>query len=280
MAKTLPDASGETNDSHEVLVESAYCDVRTGALYIHEDLKKVKGDWEDEAHIPPAKATERFGDVESFAKYVTTFHTLASTPFITWNASGLRAELDYHSVVDGDVVPGRRQWIATHPFVSSPEWDAWTGIAKGHAIQQAKAVEFLEDHAADIKDPPAVDLLNLLRKMRTTVNKTAEAHVREDGTTAVTWSGDNGVAARGGTADLPSEFTIGIPVLKGHLNAEGKAVLYQLVVRVRASVDDKAQLALRFSIPLAERTLETVLAERVAQATTLLGDIDVLRAAD
>jgi hypothetical protein len=114
----------------------------------------------------------------------------------------------------------------------------------------------------------------LLGSMRATVNKSAQTELRPDGTTSVTWSDAKNIAARGGTTDLPPEFTITIPVLKGH------DVRYKLAVRLRASVDDQARLALRFSIPLAERALEAVFSDRVAAAKLLLGDgFVILRAA-
>jgi hypothetical protein len=122
--------------------------------------------------------------------------------------------------------------------------------------------------------------MNLLRTLRTTVNKSAQTELRADGTTSVSYTDDKGIAARGGTIDLPSEFTIAIPVLKGHVGSDGKPVVYSLKVRLRASVDDQARLTLRFTIPTAERALEEVFADRVQLAERLLDGYDVLRAAD
>ena len=74
--------------------------------------------------------------------------------------------------------------------------------------------------------------------------------------------------------ELPPVITIAIPVLKGH------GVFYQMDVRLRAFVDDASHLSLRFSLPTAERVLEEVYAEKVAEAKGLLGDaFKLLRAA-
>jgi uncharacterized protein YfdQ (DUF2303 family) len=186
----------------------------------------------------------------------------------------LHAVLDYHQNDGLEGAPGRLQWTAHHPFTPSPEWKAWMSLCTGHAVAQREAIERLEDMATDITDPVPAELMNLLRSLRTSVNKSAETELRPDGSTSVRFADDKNVAARGGTADLPSEFSISIPLLKGLPQR------YGLKVRLRATVTDQARLALRFSIPLAEQALEMVYADRVASAKALLGDgFSVLRAA-
>lgn len=54
----------------------------------------------------------------------------------------------------------------------------------------------------------------------------------------------------------------------------------KLVLRVRASVGADAKLSLRFNMPVMERVLEEVYAERVATAKNALGGFTILRAAD
>lgn len=275
MTDTLP--TSESND-YAVQVDASVRDERTGALYVHRDLDVVIPPWALEEHVGPPKASEALGDVDSWVEYITRFATPGRT-LLTWNSNGLYAILDYHENAGGEA--GRVQWLAKHPFIRSPEWHDWTGIASGHAVSQAKAIEFLEDHGPDIVEPTAGELMNLLRSLRGTVNKTAETTLNEDGSTRISFEGTTGIAARGGTADLPAEIAIAIPVLKGHVDDADKAVLYRLAVRLRASVDDHARLALRFSIPAAERTLEDVFADRVREARQLLvGEgFDILRAA-
>lgn len=212
----------------------------------------------------PPWAEESFGDIESWVAYLKRFGGIGEfEPLATWNSAGLRAVLDYHQSVAN---AGHMKWTATLPFLKSPEWTAWMGIATGHGIPQAKAVEFLDDHSPDITDPDAATLMAILSSLRASVNKSASTEMRPDGTTSVTWNDAKNVATRGTPADLPPEFSITIPILKGH------DVRYKLTVKLRASVDDQAHLALRFSTPTAERALEAVYAELVASAKALLGD--------
>jgi len=274
MADTLP--SKDDND-YAVQIEASVRDAATGALWVHEDLVQVLKPWELEEHVSPVKTTECFGDVESWTHYVSRFSTAPDfPPLVTWNAAGLTAVLDYHVAE----APGRSQWLAKMPFVPAPEFAAWAQLADGRGRSQRVAIEALEDRGAEIVEPAAGELMAMLRTLRTTVNKSAQTELKPDGSTSVTYTDDKGISARGGTVDLPSEITIRVPILKGHVDDSGKPVVYELKVKLRASVGDDARLMLRFSIPNAERALEEVYADRVALARRLLGDgFDVLRAA-
>lgn len=271
MPDTLPgEAANERTPA--VVVEATYKDEETGALYVHTDLVQTQQAWAEEAHIPPPKADERFGDVESWAKYVTQYIGPAPDlpPFLTWNSAGLRAVLDYHEHLGQ---AGRCQWVASHPFQKSPEWEHWRELVAQSPLAHRKAVERIEDLAEDITDPMAAELMNLLRNLRSTVNATAQTELLPDGTTRVGFTQDKAVRGVSDMA-LPPEFTIAIPILKGH------DVRYKLAVRLRASVDNDAHLTLRFSIPTAERALEAVYLDQITAAKALLGDgFPLLRAA-
>jgi hypothetical protein len=282
----------DVNEEHTaplLAIAPYYKDPQTSALYVHEDLKLQQGPWAEEAHIKPPRADERIGDIESWTAYVQRYSSADRAPLLTWNGKGLRAILDYHV---SDEAPGRCQWVAVHPFVTSAAWDAWMKLANGQPISQRAAIERLEDLAPDITDPSPTDLTNLLRTLRASVNAKADTELRADGTTKVSFSKDQTVKSGSaeGSVDLPPEFRIGIQVLKGHVEtvrdektAEERLVpvVYALAVRLRVTVDDNAHLAFRFSIPLAERTLEYVYADRVAAAKKILGDsYELLRAAD
>lgn len=262
-----------------VVIVPTYTDPVTGAIYVHQELTRRTEDWATEAHIPPPHGDEQFGDVESWTSFVRRFGDAAAAArnLLTWNSRGLRAVLDYHET---PLTPGRCQWKALCAFSPSLEWTAWTAFACGVTVGQRAAIEQLETLAQDIRNPTAVDLVALLRSLRATVNASAQAELRPDGTTAITFASDKRLAAGADGITLPPEIGIAIPVLRGHVNAQGQPVLYEMAVRLRASVDDSAHLALRFSLQNADRTFETVLAERVAAAKEMLGNqYTLLRAA-
>lgn len=284
---TVPATDQEQEDTLDHLVIDPTFVASNGAVYVHKDLVEVRRPWEDqeylETHIPPVKVSEPFGDVESFAEYLKRYSAMAKdakrTALVTWNAKGLRATLDYH---EADA-PARAAWQASYPFITTPEWRAWTGLMAG-AVTHAKFVEFLEDHFDDIDTPDKTQLLNLLRNLRGLSNAEVETTVRPDGTSKVESKTDRSV-----NAELPEEIRIAIPILWGHTKwvtpEEGAPyeapVVHELTVRIRVTVDPSAHLTFRFAMPYAERALEKVYAERVAKAKELLGDdFIVLRAAD
>lgn len=274
----LSEDSKEQTAAH-VLAATSFS-ARDGSVYVHKDLVQVVEPWAVENHISPVLAGESFGDVESWAAYVTRYGGVDEVwpAFLTWSERGLRAVLDYHGT---DQEPGRCQWTADHPFTLSAQMRRWQALANGHAKSQREVLEAFEDLAADIVDPSAADLVTLVRTLRATSMANAETELRPDGTTRVAYTKNQTVNA--GELLLPPSLTIAVPVLKGHTEAGDdlklKPVLYRLVVRIRVSVDDSARLAFRLSMPDAERTLEAVYADRVQAAREALGpDYTVYRA--
>lgn len=247
--KTKPaeDQEQESAAAH-LIIAPLVEDETTGAMWVHKDYEKVRGDWENEAHVPQVSADEQFGDVASWVAYVQKF---GSEKFLTWSASGLSAILDYHSED-----PGRCQWKASQPFIASPEWSAWTRFSNGTAHSQREAIEFLEDHAKDIKWPDAAGLMGILRNLRANVSAKAVTELKADGGTSVSFNQEKTIQGGANAVELPTEMTIGIPILKGHTDEAGKAVKYELALRIRASVDDSVKLTLRFTIPAAEKAQE------------------------
>ena len=279
MTATDPIDEGRVSTAPRLAIAPAWVDSTTGATYVHRDLALQKPDWNVREHVAPINTSEAFGDVESWVAYVKRFGVIGgeSSNLLSWNKHGFRAVLDYHI---HEEMPGRCQWAAFCPFVLSPEFKAWLAFANGQPVSQKQAIEKLEDLAPDIVEPTPADLVPILRTLRATVNATAQTDLRPDGTTSVAFTQDKTLKS-GGSLDLPASFAIAVRILTGHTDDKGKPVRYQLEVRVRVAVDDKAALSFRFTIPGAERVLEDVYADRVKAAKALLGDdYSLLRAAD
>jgi hypothetical protein len=287
---TEPFDSGQVQVGPRIVVPPSVT-LPDGSSYVHKDLVQSTNAWEIESHIKPFTADEKFGDVESWVSYVMRFSSADFPPFLTWNADGLFAVLDYPVALDA---PTRRQVRASCPFTRSVEWRAWRDFADGHQVEQAAAVEKLDDMAPDIVDPDPAKLGGLLRSLRKSVGMVSESSIRPDGTATVNFSKDTTVRANvkaegGPTVDLPSSFRIAIPVLKGHTEVktapDGKLttepVRYALDVKVRVADSQASHLVFRFSMPRAEQVLEAVFQDRIDQAKALLGpELPLLRAAD
>lgn len=262
------DKFSSQNTAPRLMIDAAYT-APDGSVYVHQDLRQAVIPWAVEAHIGPIHANEKFGDVPSWAAYVTRYAgSEVHAPLLTWSEIGLRAVLDYHTQ---EMDAGRCQWTASHPFQKSIQWLAWEGLTRRGALNQKAAIEALEDLSDDIKEPSATDVVGILRKLRASVNAQAEAELQADGSMSVSFKKDSKVEG----VSLPPEIAIQIPVLKGHTEEKGGKtvpVLYRVPVRVRVSIDDSAHLTFRFSMPTADRILEDVYADRVAEAKTALGD--------
>ena len=267
---TIPTKS-EDDGAHSaphVIVAENY-EAPDGSVYVHRDLVKVVDRWSVESHIGPPKGNQRFCDVESWAKFVTTYGPTDYT-LTTWSELGLSATLDFHAKDGGD--PNRCQWKADHPFVFSPQFVAWTKLANGQAMAQKQLVEALEDLAEDIVSPDQAALLSILRTLRTTAAASGETVINPDGTTSVSWTKESTIK---GKAEIPASIAIKIPVLKGHYVAgeDGQMLqrVYEIPIRMRLAVDDGAHVLFRLSMPTAERLLEKVYADRVQAAKDALG---------
>lgn len=280
--ETVPVGDGAIRPANALTLTPSITDPKTGQLYVHRDMVPMLPNWSVEQHIPPAVADERFGDIESWCQYVERYAD-DDGAFLTWNSSGLSAILDYH-LFDG--TPGRCAWKARHDFVASTQWRHWSTLANGAPRQQKDVLERLEDLSADIVDPDPSGLLALLRTLRATASCTATTDLNPDGSSSISYQRTTTVKNAGPLElSMPPEIKILIPVLKGHVEPSGDTlgipVRYEIPVKIRVSVDDQARLALRLSIPTAERILEDVYADRVQAAKTSLGSgYTLYRAAD
>lgn len=236
-------------------------------------------------HIGPAKAAVSLGDVPSWVAYVKRYH-LPERLLLTWNENGLHAVLDAHQSLDA---AGRGQWTAAHPFVLSDQWATWRKFANGETSwSQLQTVAMLDKLADDIVDPVASEMLDIIRTLRVNVKLAGKSAYLENGSTELSYSKDSAVV---GKKAIPSEITINVPVLKGHVSdadrtikikdeqgqeterviPAGTPVRYGVTVKVRPSVDDDGRVSFLFLMPTAERVLETVYADRVQAAKDLLG---------
>lgn len=252
-------------------------DPDSGARWVHKDYILAVQPYAEEEHRAYISTSVDFGDLTSWADYMARFAEPAVSA-VFWNSVGLRADLAYHATREmrndqpTSAAAWRAQtvnWQAVYPFKPTPEWAAWAATANGQAISHAKIVEFLDEHLDDVQEPPALVLMNVLRKLRASTKYEAETELRENGTAAVSFRKDDKVVGDA-EVELPGEIEIVIPIMRGHVDAIGEPINYKLVVKVRATVQDGA-LFLRLSIPAKDKVLEQVYDDLVSSARELLG---------
>lgn len=278
--------NGHRNLVSALTVGPSYRDSDSGATWLWDQSKQayveVIAPYAHEEHLPPfVKHDIMLGSIESLAEYVMAYRAINAAPLITWNRSGIKVQLDYHTAEE----VGPCLWSAAHLWTLSREWREWTTFCNGQSRAHQQTVEFLENHFDDLDEPTSRELAEVIRSMKGVLNKSVESTVNPNGTTKLAQTDDRSV-----NVTIPTEFKLAIPVLEGDSKmvqpADGDPpyevpVLQELTVRMRVSVDGSdARVSFRMVIPTALRVLDRKIAQRVADFRDAVEGLKVLRSAD
>lgn len=188
---------------------------------MHDSVKVV----DMKAYLPvPNRIKQRVTllNVPSFVEYVNRFATAATTVFANETTGNYDASLDFHD-------PGTRGTLehsAHYACPQSEQWKAWVADS-GEWFEQIEFAEFLEQNFREIFIPDPAVFMQVALELQ--VHKTAQfaSDIRLDnGQTKFRYEENVRGSTRAGDLEIPTEFTLRLPVF-----VDGKA--HELKARFR-----------------------------------------------
>jgi len=199
-------------------------------------------------------------DPASFIEYFKQFSDAHSRIFADEPEARVTAFLDYHEAMD------KPRWCDHQVdlvLAHSNEWTAWTGKNNQQMSQMAFA-EFLEQHAADITSPPPAAIIDVCRDLQAKSEVEFGGGSRvESGAIRFRYSETVRATVGAGNIDVPSEFTIAIPVFCG-----GTSVPLQALLRYRLN---NCKLILFFTLVRPDEAARAAFAAARGQIAEALG---------
>lgn len=175
-------------------------------------------------------------DVDGFVDYINQFKGEGTRIFAALEPKpALKAVIDYHSPAQAALC----SHIVNCAMQHSEEWKRWTGTdgAKNAMTQKAFGL-FIEDNAKDVIVPSGGDLLQMALQFSSLRAVTFQSGQRlQDGTVAFEYKEEE----KSGTARLPPQIELGLPVFRGDKEA------YKIKARLKYVIKD-GQLAIWFEL--------------------------------
>lgn len=179
-------------------------------------------------------------DRDSFVAYVDKFKSTGSRIFAepgflsSHGKPNIAAALDYHAEAGK---PDRCAHVATYSPRYSEQWQRWHKACSGQ-MKQAVFAEFIEEVRADIHQPEAAQLLDIVRAFKAS-KKTEFDSVTYQANGDVRLVYDEKTEQKGSSGVLPEKMKLGIPVY-----FRGTPYAVDVFVRYRVA-DGGVQFALK-----------------------------------
>lgn len=172
-------------------------------------------------------------DRDSFVAYVNRFKSSATQVFAepgflaSDGKARIVAVLDYHEPKQAD----HGQHVATYTPRYSEQWQRWVK-ACASPFKQAQFAEFIEEVRADIVDPDAARLLDIVRTFKASKRVEFDSVVYQpNGDVKLGY--EERTEQKGSSGNLPEQMKLGIPVYF-------RGAAYAVPVFVRYKVDNGA----------------------------------------
>lgn len=159
-------------------------------------------------------------NAEALIEYLNRFKRDDSLLLADVAESRIVGVVDYHAKDKAQLTEHR----ATLALPFSEEWKTWTAI-NGQLKPQLEFARFVEENAPDIKAPDAASLLEAVRDLQAKRSVNFIQAVRTASDNESFEFNDNTEARTKGDLELPTKFTLSIPVYFGDSDVEVPAFL-------------------------------------------------------
>jgi len=163
-------------------------------------------------------------DLDSWVSYVNRFKTVDTQIFASPDPGSfaVTAVLDYHNE---NGLPAHCAHKAVYKPRYAVQWARWSQIG---VMEQVAFAEFIEENRADVQEPAAAVLLDIVTKFKATKKAEYDSVVYQpNGDVMIGWS--EKVEAAGKAVPVPTELKLGIPVFfRGTLYAVPAFLRYRL----------------------------------------------------
>lgn len=205
-------------------------------------------------------------DVDSFGAYWRKHADADSEIYASRADQRVVAVLDAHTETSARWQQHRLHLALRH----STAWGAWS-LLDGKYMDQENFAEFIEDNRADIADPPAAAMLEVVQSIQGTTKAEWQAGtLLANGQRRLSYvETTSATAGAKGSLEVPAEFTLRLPVF------EGAQVADELLARFRYRINGgKLSLAYKLDRPAdVVATAFDAIAEQIAAQL----DVTVMR---
>jgi hypothetical protein len=167
----------------------------------------------DPRHVAQSVTLQTSGSLKT---YINRFRNKDSVMFADIGRDTIISVIDYHGAGQDEVgptgilTPKHNLHRATLTLAKSKEWAVWTSQNEKLMSHEGFA-SFLEENALDVLYPHGGDLLELCRDLNVKAGTEFKSSIRMGDTVKFEFKKDSEI----GELQLPSEFTISIPVYFG-----------------------------------------------------------------
>lgn len=226
------------------------------------DIVQVTRPQQLDPHPDRRRGTTQHESAASLARYVTEHHDQTATTVWVHVPDGTRGEIV--AVLD-DHEGGGAGWgehRAVLPLTTSTEWRYWLG-SNNRLLGHVEFAEHLEGGIGEIAEPPAAELLDLIRTIQFTRDVDFVSSAQEGGLINVSFrENEDAKTTNRGDLPIPKAFVLRLPIFPGSAAIEVK-------VRVRYRMPG-GTLQVGYAIDRPESIIEFAVNQLVDELTAAL----------